>query len=102
MSFDEILREELEKLEEQFAPALNFYQRMTSRGSEIGQEGNELIDKARREFQQLFMKLAREIYDLAEKDLQSTEHKDVLARKGMKYADEVAKIVIERFFEELR
>lgn len=102
MSFEDLLREELERIEEQFAPALNFYQRMTSRGSEIGPEGRALVEQARRDFHKLLMELAKDIYKLAEKDLQSTEHKDVLSRKGMKYADEVAKIVIERIFGEFQ
>lgn len=101
MDIEDLLEEEFQKLEEQFASAVNFSNRLSTRGSTIGPEGIKAINRLRLDMIGLFKDFSKTVEKLAEKDLKSGESKEMIAKKAMQNPDEVAKVIFERIFKEI-
>lgn len=101
MKLEDILKEEFKRLDEEFGSAMNFTNRLKSRGSEIGPEGIREINRLRLDLFKRFEEFTKTVERLAKKDLESKESKDMVAKKVLNRPEEVSKLIFERIFKEI-
>ena len=104
MKIEELFESEEEELLEYtkvFGIYQNFLSRIKSRDSSINGAGNKLITSIKGEIEESYSKLVKGIIELAKKDLESMEHKEMVDKKVIENPNQVAILIFKELFDDL-